>query len=328
MRVLVTGSAGRLGRSVVTALASAGHEVTGVDLHPGHPADCAAVLPADVSDLGEAFEVMARFRPEAVVHLAAVATPFGRTDALTYRVNTQAAFNVCQAAVHSGAGRVVVASSPTVIGYGNPGESWTPAYLPLDEDHPVRPWNAYSLSKLAAEQTMRTFAAATGEAVRFAAVRPCFVIPPEEWSGAPTQTGHSVAQRLDDPVLAGAALFNYLDARDGAEMVARLLEALPEIPNGEVFFAGAADALAREPLSELLPRVHPATAKAARALTGPTPAFSSGKAERLLGWRARRSWRTEMRVPSDDGRPEHAGGTGHVPERRGEGTRPSVPDPS
>ncbi|MCF6523954.1 NAD(P)-dependent oxidoreductase [Streptomyces sp. JJ36] len=319
MRVLVTGSAGRLGRSVVTALASAGHEVTGVDLRPGEPAGCAAVLPADVSDLGEAYDVLSRFRPQAVVHLAAIATPFGRTDGLTYRVNTQAAFNVCQAAVRNGADRVVVASSPTVIGYGDPGAAWSPAYLPLDEDHPARPWNAYSLSKLAAEQTMRTFAAAAGEAVRFAAVRPCFVVPPEEWAGAPSQTGHTIAERLDDPALSGAALFNYLDARDGGEMVTRLLHALPEIPNGEVFFAGATDALARKPLAELLPEVHPATAGAAQALTGSAPAFSSAKAERLLGWRARRSWRTELRDPSaGDGPTWPAGDTGHAPEHPGE----------
>ena len=36
-RTLVTGSAGRLGRSVVTALAEAGHEVIGVDTRAGHP---------------------------------------------------------------------------------------------------------------------------------------------------------------------------------------------------------------------------------------------------------------------------------------------------
>ncbi|MDB1088479.1 NAD(P)-dependent oxidoreductase [Streptomyces sp. ACA25] len=293
MKVLVTGSAGRFGRSVVTALVSAGHEVTGVDLSPGDPGACAAVLPADLADAGQAFEVMARFRPQAVIHLAAIATPFGRTDGLTYRVNTQAAFNVCQAATHSGVQRLVVASSPTVIGYGAPG-GWAPDYLPLDEDHPVRPWNAYSLSKAAAEQTMRTFARAAGDRVRFAAVRPCFVVAPEEWAGAPTQTGHTISDRLNDPALSGQALFNYLDARDGGEMVERLLDALPEIPNGEVFFAGAADALAREPLAGLLPRFHPGTAAAAAALTGADPAFSTAKAERLLGWRAKRSWRTEL----------------------------------
>jgi nucleoside-diphosphate-sugar epimerase len=291
-RILVTGSAGRFGRSVVAALAEAGHEVIGVDVAPGSPPDCAATLPADLTDLGEAFEVMARFRPAAVVHLAAVATPFSRTDGFTYAVNTQLAFNVCEAAAATGTGRIVVASSPTVIGYGAPG-GWAPSYLPIDEDHPVAPWNAYSLSKLVAEQVMATFARAH-PALRLAAVRPCFVIAPEEWRGAPTQSGHTIRERLDRPGLAGVSLFNYVDARDASEMVLRLLDRLDEIPSGEVFFAGAADALAREPLGDLLPRIVPATAGHTAALTGTTPAFSPAKAERLLGWRAKRSWRTEL----------------------------------
>ncbi|WP_340563301.1 NAD-dependent epimerase/dehydratase family protein [Streptomyces sp. GSL17-111] len=298
MKVLVTGSAGRFGRGVVATLAEAGHEVVGVDIGPDDSGLCAASLPADMTDAGEAFEVVSRHRPEAVVHLAAIATPFSRTDTLTYRVNTQAAFNVCQAALHGGVRRVVVASSPTVIGYGAPDGSWRPSRLPIDETHPVRPWNAYSLSKAAAEQITRSFAVAAGDRTAFAALRPCFVIAPEEWAGAPTQSGHTVLERLDDPALAGTALFNYLDARDGGEFVRVLLDALPELPNGEVFFAGAADALARRPLAEILPAVHPELAGTAGALTGTAPAFSTAKAERLLGWRPLRSWRTELVEPS------------------------------
>lgn len=290
VRTLVTGSAGRFGRSVVTALAGAGHEVIGVDTVPGTPADAAETLPADLTDLGEAFEVMTRFRPDAVVHLAAIATPFSRTDAFTFRVNTQLAFNVCEAACGVGAERVVVASSPTVIGYGTPG--WKPSYLPIDEDHPVAPGNAYSLSKLVAEQVMTSFARRSP--TRFAAVRPCFVVAPEEWAGAPTQSGHTIVERLDRPELAGTSLFNYVDARDASDLVLTLLDRLPELPSGEVFFASAADALAREPLAELLPRLNPATAGFAAGLTGSSPAFSSAKAGRLLGWQAERSWRTEI----------------------------------
>ncbi|WP_130796740.1 NAD-dependent epimerase/dehydratase family protein [Streptomyces otsuchiensis] len=296
MKVLVTGSAGRFGRSVVAGLASAGHEVVGVDLRPGD-GPCSAVQSADVADLGEAFQVVARHRPQALVHLAAIAAPFSHSGGLTYRVNTQAAFNICEAAVQCGVERVVIASSPTVIGYGAPG-GWTPDYLPLDEDHPVRPWNAYSLSKAAAEQTMRSFALAAGDRVRFAAVRPCFVIAPEEWAGAPTQTGHTMSERLDDPALSGQALFNYLDARDGAEMVEQLIRAMPEIPNGEVFFAGAPDALSREPVAGLLPRFHPGAAHLAESLTGTDPVFSTAKAARLIGWRPKRSWRTELAEPT------------------------------
>ncbi|MFI6601173.1 NAD-dependent epimerase/dehydratase family protein [Nonomuraea sp. NPDC050536] len=284
MRILVTGSVGRLGRSVVAELEREGNEVVGVDLTAG-------TLPADLTDLGEAYGVLTRFRPEAVVHLAAIATPFSRTDAQTFRVNTQLAYNVCEAAVNTGVERIVVASSPTVIGYGAPA-GWSPRCLPIDEEHPTAPWNAYSASKLVAEEVMRTFARRGTS--HLAAIRPCYVVTPEEWQGAPTQQGHTITERLDRPELAGVSLFNYVDARDAAEMIGLLVAKLPELPNGEVFFVGAADALAREPLADLLPAVVPATAGLAAGLTGTSPAFSTAKAERLLGWTAKRGWRTEL----------------------------------
>ncbi|GAA0928628.1 NAD(P)-dependent oxidoreductase [Nonomuraea longicatena] len=287
-RTLVTGSAGRLGRSVVTALAAAGHEVIGIDRSPGTPSAAAATLPADLTDLGEAFEVMTRFRPHSVVHLAAIAVPFSTTDALTFQVNTQLAFNVCESAVRTGVAHVVVASSPTVIGYGTPG--WGPSYLPIDERHPLAPWNAYSLSKQVAEQVVASYARTSR--TRLAAFRPCYVVAPEEWAGAATQQGHTVADRLDRPELAGVSLFNYLDARDAADFVLALLDRLPVLPNGEIFFAGAPDALTREPIAEALPRVLPSARGLADGLTGPV--FSCEKAARLLGWRASRSWRTEL----------------------------------
>jgi len=207
-------------------------------------------------------------------------------------------------AVRAGIPKIVAASSPTVLGYGAP-KGWTPDRLPLDEDSPTRPWNAYALSKLLIEQSIAMLQRQTGDAVRFAAFRPCYVIAPEEWAGAPTQQGHTVRERLDDPALSAPALFNYVDARDVATFADTLLAALDDIPNGEVFFVGADDALAREPLSGLLPRFHPGTAAAAEALTGTSSAFSNAKAQRLLGWTPRHDWRTEL-ARADDRTDAHA----------------------
>src|SRR3546814_18118427 len=108
----------------------------------------------------------------------------------------------------------------------------------------------------------------TGDATRYAAFRPCYVIAPEEWAGAPTQQGHTVRERLDDPALSAPAIFNYVDARDVAGFVDTLLSAMADIPNAEVFFVGADDALARAPLATPVPRFLPATA----ATPAPRPA--------------------------------------------------------
>ncbi len=302
-RIVVTGGAGRLGRSVVAGLRSAGHRVVSVDrvVDPTDPDS----RQADLLDPGAARSALEDSEAEAVVHLAAIATPFSAPEPVILQTNTMLAFTVVQAAIEAGVGRVVVASSPTVYGYGSPA-GWVPESLPLDETSPTRPWNAYALSKLVAEGVVAMFAAQHGDRIRFAAFRPCFVIAPEEWRGALTQQGHTVAARLADPALSAPALFNYLDARDAAEFVLRLLERMDTIPNGQAFIVGADDALAERPLTDLMPIYHPGSAAAATALTGTTPAFSNALAARLLGWRPRHSWRTELAaahdlaVPQDD----------------------------
>jgi nucleoside-diphosphate-sugar epimerase len=289
MRVLVTGSAGRLGRSTVAGLVAAGHDVIGVDR-------ALAGLPgvderaADLSDEAAVAALLEQTRPDAIVHLAAIAVPFSAPERTILVTNTTIAQTVLAAAAAAGVRRVLAASSPTVLGYGIP--AWRPSALPLDEQHPVAPTNAYAVSKVVIEELVRSFARTSPGAFGF--FRPCYVISPEEWAGAPTQQGHTIAERLADPALAAVSLFNYVDARDAAEFVAAWLAAPHEAVDGEGFFVGATDAMAVRPVAELWRRYAPALGEAADALTGTSPVFSSAKAERLLGWRARRTWRDEL----------------------------------
>lgn len=295
-KVLITGGSGRLGRSVVAGFAAAGHQVISLD-RAALPAggDFAAVVheSVDLLDAAAVQEVMERHAPDAVIHLAAIAVPFSAPEDVILKTNTMLAFNVVNAATQAGVGRIVTASSPTVLGYGCP-DGWLPESFPLDETTTPIPWNAYALSKLVAEQVIGMFAAARGNTVRYAAFRPCYVISPEEWDGAPTQQGHTLAERLADPALSAPALFNYVDARDVADFLAVLLEKMDTIDNGQTFFVGAADALAVRPLAELMPEFLPGSEAISAGLTGTSPAFSIEKARRLLGWSPQRSWRTEL----------------------------------
>jgi nucleoside-diphosphate-sugar epimerase len=297
-RIFVTGGSGRLGRSVVAGLAAAGHYVISVD----RDAVPAAQLPdgveqhtADLLAPGEAVRLLRETAPDAVVHLAAIAVPFSAPEDVIFSTNTRLAYAVVSAATELRIGKIVTASSPTVLGYGSPA-GWLPEEFPVDERTTPKPWNAYALSKLIAEQTVQMFAAAQGDAIRYAAFRPCYVISPEEWDGAPTQQGHTVAERLADPALSAPALFNYVDARDVADFLDVLLQKMDTIPNGETFFVGAADALATAPLAELMPRFLPGSSELAAGLTGTSPAFAIAKARELLGWEPRRSWRTELKT--------------------------------
>jgi len=292
-RIVVTGGAGRLGRSLVAGLIGHGNEVLSFDRAVSDAPELGAAQQRaiDLTDADATVAALQEAEADAVIHLAAIAVPFSAPEDVILRTNAALAMSVLGGAVRAGIGRVVAASSPTVLGYGAP--NWLPDRFPLDEQTAPQPSHAYALSKLLIEQTVAMLQRQRDD-IRFASFRPCYVIAPEEWAGAPTQQGHTVRERLDDPALSAPALFNYVDARDVADFADTLLRAMPEIPNGETFFVGADDALAREPLAELLPRFLPGSDALTAGLTGTTPAFSNAKARRLLDWRPVRSWRTEL----------------------------------
>ncbi|MGV9193744.1 NAD-dependent epimerase/dehydratase family protein [Microbacterium sp. MC2] len=311
-RIVVTGGAGRLGRSLVAGLAAAGHEIVSLDRSVSDAAELEGVtqVALDLLDADATARTLADAQADALIHLAAIAVPFSAPEDVIMRTNAALAISVLGGGVTAGIPRIVAASSPTVLGYGAP-TGWVPERFPLDEDTPPMPWNAYALSKHLIEQSLQMYARQTGDAVRFAAFRPCYVLAPEEWAGAPTQQGHTVRERLDDPALSAPAVFNYVDARDVAGFCDRLLEALPEIPNAETFFVAADDALATAPLAELIPRFFPGTEEVASVLTGTASAFSNAKARRLLGWAPAHDWRTELAAAEGLGAPPAS-----TPERK------------
>ena len=77
VKVLVTGSRGKVGAATVTALHDAGHEVTACDLGPpvferGAPG-APTYQQADLTDAGDAFAVVRGH--DAVIHAAAIPDP-------------------------------------------------------------------------------------------------------------------------------------------------------------------------------------------------------------------------------------------------------------
>lgn len=289
MRVVVTGSSGRLGRTLATALVGAGHEVIGLDRAPAG-LDGVDERTIDLADASAAERTLAELRPDALVHLAGIAVPFSAPERDILLTNANLAHLVLGAAAAAGVGRVLAASSPTVVGYSSP--AWRAHAVPIDETHPIEPAHAYALSKLVIEEAVRLFARTAPAAFGF--FRPCYVVSPEEWAGAPTQQGHTMAERLADPALAAVSLFNYVDARDAAAFVDAWLAAPAGAIDGEGFFVGAPDSLATRPVAELWREFAPGLGPAADALDGAQPVFSSRKAHERLGWRAERTWRSEL----------------------------------
>jgi len=72
MRILVTGSAGYFGGLVARSLLAQGHEVCGIDRLPHPSSDAFPTVVADVRDRSAVDKAFRTFRPDAVVHAAAV----------------------------------------------------------------------------------------------------------------------------------------------------------------------------------------------------------------------------------------------------------------
>ena len=160
MTVFVTGAAGYIGSVVAERLLANGDAVVAFDnLVQGHRAavpDGAQFVEGDLRDRAPLAEVLADVRPDAVMHLAAESlVGKSATDpAAFYDVNVTGGLNLLDAMRSAGVTRLVFSSTAAV--YGEPSE------VPIREDAPLRPVNAYGASKLAFEHALPWYASAYG----------------------------------------------------------------------------------------------------------------------------------------------------------------------
>ena len=105
-----------------------GHHVISVDRDAVPAAQLPAGVEQETADLlapGEARRLIRETTPDAVIHLAAIAVPFSAPEDVIFSTNTRLAFAVVSAATELGIGKIITASSPTVLGYGSPA-GWLP----------------------------------------------------------------------------------------------------------------------------------------------------------------------------------------------------------
>ena len=159
MYIAVTGGIGSVGRTTVAQLIAHGHRVRVLDRVPASEAkpeileeiQGAEYRQAEVTDfesLRGQFDGM-----DAVVHLAALASPAMGPEHLVYDVNTRGTFNVYRTAADAGIKRVVSASSINALGYNYGIKGFPIRYFPIDEEHPDFTTDPYSFSKRILEQT-------------------------------------------------------------------------------------------------------------------------------------------------------------------------------
>ena len=271
MRIVVTGGSGKAGRWVVRHLRGLGHEVLNVDV-VRDPSGAGGSLLADLSDAGQTLEIVTG--ADAVVHLAAIPAPGIHPPAETFRNNAMSTYNVFAAAVDRGVGRVVWASSETVLGlpFDTP-----PAYAPIDERHPPRPESSYALSKLVGETMAEQLSRQSG--IPFVGFRISNIMEPLDYARFETWQ--------DDATVRKWNLWGYVDARDVAQAVAHSLEA--DIRGAEVAIIAAADTCMRRPSADLMAEVYPGV-ELRRPVEGRETLLAIGHARALLGYEPDHSW--------------------------------------
>lgn len=272
----MSGARGFVGSWLVPHLEAAGHAVVAVDRD------------VDVCDAGAVAASLAAARPDAIVHLAALASVAAShaEPARTARVNALGALHVLRATqAHAPAARVLLVSSGEIYGACAEGAAF-------DEASPLAPGTPYARAKAAADLLGAAFAARGLDVVR---ARPFNHTGPGQGEAF---VASSFARQLAEieagrraPVLAVgnlAAVRDFLDVADVVEAYRRLLS--PAVPAGAYNVASGAGLSIGALLERLLARARaqpevredPARWRPANAAVG-----DAGRLRRATGWAPR-----------------------------------------
>ena len=274
--IVVTGAAGRLGRHVVRLLLEGGYEVVGTDKVPA-------------GDLSTEFVQGDLVRPEVVdglldgaeadIHMGAIPGPLRTDSREIFENNVLSTFNVMTAAAEKGLRRVVFSSSAFGMGWAHNGAAFVPLYLPLDEEHPMMPFEPYGLSKQVGETIGQMVARSSATSV--ISLRFTNVVAPEKQTDFPWPT-----PTPDSPLT--LVMWAYADPRDVAAAHLAALEA--DIQGHEAFLIAQPSTRLGEPTIDLIKDNFGDTLPIRGQLEGRSSVISTEKAQRMLGWKPRYDW--------------------------------------
>lgn len=303
--ILVTGGAGYVGSHTCLALAEAGFlPVVYDNLSNGHAAHVlwGPLEEGDIRDGDRLDEVIARHRPVAVLHFAALIEvgESVREPGRFYDNNVGGAISLIEAARRGGLDQMVFSS--TCATYG------APVRLPMDEDHPQAPLNPYGRSKLMIEQALSDYSIYAG--FRSVCLRYFNAAGADEQGrigerhdpethaiplALQTVLGQRSAFRVfgdDYDTRDGTAVRDYVHVSDLADAHVRALRYLLNGGESAVFNLGTGTGVTVKELVAEIRRVtgRPFIVETAPRREGDSPCLvaDNGRARDVLGWRPSR----------------------------------------
>jgi nucleoside-diphosphate-sugar epimerase len=241
---------------------------------------------------------------DAVVHLAAIDSSVTAPPEAVFDTNVRGTWNVLQAAREAGVRKAVVCSSVAATGldYTNPG--LLPLYLPIDESHPLRPSQAYGLSKELGEVIARSFGS-RGD-MEVTCLRPSWILFPEAVRRVMAAQRSSEANAVSAKAVSDAAtpatpgrhreplpvLRSWVGPEDAARAFRLALER--ERSPSSVFLITAAETFEPGPTLPYLEGVYgalPDVRKPEVYERNPrASAFDISRAREILGWNPSTAW--------------------------------------
>lgn len=271
MNILVTGGSGKVGKYVVESLLT-DHRVSILDtVNPAGPH--LEFNRADVLSLSSIAPKMDGF--DVVVHLAGIPHPLDHPGDKVFQVNTIGTFNVLEASAAAGVRTVIFMSSESTLGFAFARNRMSPIYVPIDEDHPLRPQDAYGMSKVSGEMLCAGYSRTYG--MRTIALRAPWIWVPEEEDVSFYRTLVSGYENWSQN------LWAYIHVSDVCRAIKAALD--PERTAGhDVFFIAAEDQWTDHPTRELLAQFYPDTPIPAGSFAGRESLLSTLKARSILGF--------------------------------------------
>lgn len=295
MNILVTGSSGWLGQTLVPRLVGGGHTVIGLDPEPG--ATTTAV--GSVVDRALVRRLIREHGITAIVHAAARHKPHIEThdNSEFVAVNVQGTLNLLEEAVINGVDRFVFTSTTSLmisqqIRDGKAGGAKEAVWI--DETlAPLTPRNIYGVTKLAAEDLCRLFHQQHG--------LPILILRTSRFFPEEDDMAHAIAQSGEN-TKANEFLCRRLSVEDAAEAHVVALAKAPRI-GFDTFIVSALTPFSRADCRELIADAPSVVARYFPDYRGKYEkrgwtmfdaidrVYDSGKAERVLGFTCRTGFR-------------------------------------